>query len=168
MKKLLKVFLLLFVFLVGCGVENNIKIIVEEEIEVFIDEEYSVEVEVENYVGDYKLLYSSSNLDVFVVESDGVISPVSIGSAILTIEVENSDVKIDVNVTIKERELELSFLNTVFTITQGESLPLQLLANGEVVDEDITWSTPSTNIIEVDETGNVRGLNPSKETVKAT
>lgn len=114
------------------------------------------------------LFYSSSDSSVASVDENGNITGNKIGSAIITIVAENKSTSYKVNVVDKINLKSINISPETLTLTEGNNGKLNVSFNPEnATDKKVTWKSSNTNIVTVDESGNIKAISPGSATITA-
>lgn len=140
--------------LCACGAEK-------QTVKINFGEDYQVELKNQQD----GIVWESSNADIAVIEN-GVISGVGPGEATLSASKDGKNIaKISVSVNLIDITAILFSQKTV-EVKVDEEIKLQyVLMPDNASDYGLSWKSANTEIVEVDDMGNVRGINPGTTTV---
>lgn len=121
---------------------------------------------------------TSSNNNVVIVDKSGLITAVSEGEAVISVDINNGAYKKDILVFVS-RDSEISKLvvsptaieisNPINKIKEGETTVLKYNITPSNADTDnIKWTSSNENILTIDYRGKVTALKPGITTVKVT
>lgn len=163
MYKIIKNIFMVFMFiasigiLVGCNKTEPPKLTLESDskIEIFFDETAKIEAKTSE---GKTIKFTSLDTSVVTVDKDGNVQGVSLGETKIRVSVEGfPDVKVEVSVTIKARELTISGESEVFA---GSTITLT--ATDEKGGTDFIWDSENSSIATVSQTGVVTGVKVGK------
>ena len=115
------------------------------------------------------LTFSSSNNSIFTVDANGLITPISIGTATLRVVVEgNTELNFTQEITIIPiAQFVFSYETTSYT-TVGESIKINnYYLEGNTKTTDLNWESKNPNIATV-ENGVVTGVNTGTATIRSS
>ena len=120
-----------------------------------LDEELQLNANILPATADSELKWSSSSKKVATVDEFGLVTPVKVGTATITVKSENgkSDtVKVKVYDPYEPYAVELDQSGTV-TINIGEELQLNATVLPDTADTELTWSSSGKTYATVDQDG---------------
>ncbi len=108
-----------------------------------------------NNTTDKSVSWSSSNADVAVVSSDGLVTPISTGTATITVKTEDgSNLTAQCVITVKQYASSISLSETDATIYTGNTLQLTAtVLPSTTSNPSVTWSSSNTSVVTVSSTG---------------
>ena len=120
--------------------------------------------------------WSSSNTTVATVSSDGTVTALKAGTAIITaISTENPSIKATCTVTVKEEEKpqppvleELTLNHTEYELDIGGTVKLAVTPNPSNANGEVNWSSSDTAVATVSSDGTVIALKAGTATITAT
>lgn len=116
---------------------------------------------------DYIVDWQSSNTKVLEIDSRGYITPVSVGTAIVTATTAGGvSCTQKVVVDSEATKIEISSLN-VSTLNIGGALQLVATLTPSTSTNAITWTSSDMSIATVDSTGKVTGISPGRVVIIA-
>jgi len=175
MKRFGIVLFLFFVGLILVGCNRTPKVIeiviTETEITVEMGDTYNITPSLLNAVGGEVLVYTSSNTSIFTVAS-GLITPVSVGSANLTISIVDSTSSVTIPVTVTEAVEPVEELTSI-TVTPSTidfvlgSSPVLITVSGniEVTNDMFNFTSSDEAIATVSTEGYVVGIRTGTVTI---
>ncbi len=118
---------------------------------------------------DKSVVWVSSDTGVVIVDENGLVTAVSVGTAIITATSVN-DLTAKCTVTVSPTPVESITLNHVETTLRcGETLQLTATLHPEnATDRSVVWSSSDTGVATVDENGLVTALSIGTAVIKAT
>ena len=118
---------------------------------------------------DKTVSWSSSDTNVATVSSEGLVTPVSSGTAIITVKTEDgSNLTAQCAITVKQYATSISLSETDVTIYTGNTL--QLIATvfpSTTSNPSVTWSSSNINVATVSSTGLVTAKSPGNAVITA-
>ena len=125
----------------------------------------------EGYITNKEFISSDSN--VVVVDGNGKVTPVGLGSATITAKINDLEAKINVYVLenvispglLKNPE-EIKFSSSLVSIKKDEILTLQPeLTPSSASPEYLTWSSDNSSVVKVENDGTISGLSVGSATI---
>ncbi len=121
-----------------------------------------------------KIIWSTSNSSVATINSNGVVTAKSEGTATIKVRTEN-DISATCKVTVKKKSTpttvavtSVTLNKTSLSITKGSTSKLTAtVAPSNASNKTITWSSSNTSIVTVDKNGNVKGIKEGSATITA-
>lgn len=170
MKKLISIFVLLFVCVFVSGCENFIPereyLTISGETEMYFGQTITL---THNYKGNREVEWKSLNPSIATVDN-GVVTPVSVGTATITLTVGNSVAKYDIRV--KEINAIIVGSSTSY-VTKTDSYSLKVYNEKGEVDttlvnrEDVEWSVDDPTLATIGKYGAFRALKEGTVTITA-
>lgn len=116
----------------------------------------------------HKVIYSSSDTKIAIVDDNGYIHALSSGTATITVKAEENDVQNQIQITVYSRVTGVTLEPKEIYLPVGESFKL----NGYVEPEDanekgIMYSSADQQIVNVQEDGTVTAIGEGETTVSA-
>ena len=114
--------------------------------------------------------WSSNNTNVATVNNQGTITGISEGIAIITAKVEDKIAICNVIVkkSVKENIYFTKTEETIMISQETKTLDIVFEKGTNTIDDTITWHSSNSNIVSVDNNGNIRVLGIGKATITAT
>ncbi|MDD2586512.1 MAG: DUF3048 domain-containing protein [Syntrophomonadaceae bacterium] len=115
--------------------------------------------------------WSSSNPEVATVDEDGVVTPLAIGSTVITVTTEDGDFSAECLVNVDEWVAVEGVSLDKDTLNLGLSEKVSLQATVTPVDasnKKLYWVSDDTNIAQVDSDGQVTACAPGEATITVT
>ena len=157
--------------------EGNIPVVIELE-DLSIDQEdftmargttdaLTVTATPEAALTGKTIAWSSSDEDVVIVDEDGNIEAVGIGTATITASVDDFSDSVDITVNAPLTSITLDKQET--TIKKGDTVDLKVIYNPEDTTDskDVTWTSSDNTVASVDEDGTVTALKDGTTTITA-
>ena len=118
---------------------------------------------------DKTVTWTSSDSHIATVNTKGLVTAVSVGTATITATSSNGlTASCNVSVTeISPSSIELNIKDMVLFVGQREPIQAKVLPE-DTTDKSVTWSSSDTSIVSVDETGLVTAINVGNAVVTAT
>ena len=120
-----------------------------------------------NTTTDKSVSWSSSNTDVAIVSSDGLVTPVSTGTATITVKTEDgSNLSAQCVVTVKQLATSISLNKISETLYMGNTL--QLIATvypNSTSDKSVSWSSDNSAVATVSSDGLVTPISTGTATI---
>ena len=117
-----------------------------------------------------KAYFISSNPQIVSVDSEGNIKANAIGTAYISITIENKTKTYKVNV-VNSLNISLKSISIPksLTIKEGETNKLNVTYSpSDATNKKITWKSSNTRVVTVDSSGNVKGVSTGSATITAT
>ena len=147
---------LLFIFgifvLAGCNKTElpQVELAAESKLEIMVGESGNLNAT----AGEEVIKYSSNDIKVATVDTNGNVLGVGIGETEIVITVEgHPDLKLEAVIVVKPLELTIQGEDEVFA---GSSI--QLTGTDENGGNEVSWNTEDSSIATVDQNGNVTGI----------
>ena len=107
-----------------------------------------------------EMQWISNNEKIAVVDNNGVINAISIGTTTVTAKIKNGDLSASCNVTVKAKSVKGIKLNkTSLTLTVGSSTILQfVLEPTDSGNKNVTYRSSNTKIATVASNGSVKAI----------
>lgn len=132
-------------------------------------------IEPVEYIGEFN--FSIENETIATVDYDGIVTGIMTGQTKVIVETDNNlTASIIINVTepinedeeiIDKAETEVSISDTEIELIKGEEKTITVSFNPETAKEEINWKTSDETIANVDENGNVTGINEGTAIISA-
>ncbi len=119
---------------------------------------------------DKSVLWTTSDPEVAIVDQEGLVTAVSLGSAVITATTMDGGYTANCNVTVKPVPVTgVSLDKRSVTLIEGEELILTATVSPEnASDKSVTWSSSDSAIASVDNSGKVTAKKTGNATIKAT
>jgi uncharacterized protein YjdB len=118
-----------------------------------------------------KLTYTSSNPAIATITSDGVITPVGIGSTTITVTSPYSKKTAQVTLTITNNIVSATAEKNSYTVLAGESVDVETTTNYTIKDmgseDTLTWTSSNEKVATVSATATATGHNLTIKTLVA-
>ncbi|MEH7333919.1 family 43 glycosylhydrolase [Neobacillus drentensis] len=127
----------------------------------------NAKIEPANYTNP--IIWTSDNTDVAVVNSKGLITGKTEGTAIITASIDGH--KVSCIVSVKRNPatgISLDHEHAFLTIPNDVKLPLHATVNPVDTTDEVTWTSSNKNIAEVDENGLVTAKYDGEATITAS
>lgn len=114
-----------------------------------------------------KIIWTSSNPGVVKVDENGYVTGISAGSAVITARIDN--VTSTCRVTVKTIPVQnISFGETSIILDKGNKKKLAVsIKPGNATNKTIEWSSSNTNVVKVDNNGNIEAMALGTATITA-
>lgn len=146
-------------------------IVMPSNLSLQVGEQYQLDAYVNGYP-DIDVNYSSNNNDVVTVDSDGLLTAVSEGNAVITAQAYfGSDLlTASCNITVsKAIVLESIVISPSFeTIKINETLQLKITPTPSNASSSVKYESSNPSVASVNASGLVRGIGQGSTTIKAT
>jgi len=110
-------------------------------------------------------IYVSSSPDIVSVTSSGYVTAKKVGSANISITIENKVAIYKVNV-VDKIALESIKTQSAMTLKQNGTAKLSITYTPEnATDKTVTWKSSNPGIVSVDNDGNIKGISPGSATI---
>lgn len=111
------------------------------------------------------VFWTSSNEDIVTVENGNVVAK-KLGFAIITVSISGfkSTCRVNVVDVIPLKSISINKSNVVIKENSYENLTISYFPSN-ATNKKITWKSSNTNIVTVDQQGNITGVNPGSATV---
>lgn len=123
-----------------------------------------------NTTSNRDVVWSSNNTNIATVDSNGIVTGISEGTTTITAKV--GDKVATTTVMVKKSVKENIYFNkseeTIMISQETKTLDLVFEKGTNTVDDTITWKSSNTDIVSVDNSGNVKVLGIGKATITAT
>lgn len=120
---------------------------------------------------DKSVTWSSSNSSVATV-TDGVVTAVSHGTAIITVITVDGGYTATCQVTVEAAEVHVNGVSldrSEMTLVEGQTGSLvATVSPGNATDKSVTWSVDDDSVVNVDQNGGVTAVSPGTATVTVT
>ncbi len=111
--------------------------------------------------------WATSNSAVATV-LEGKITAVSAGSAVITVSIKDSDLKVDINVTVSLPDVESVSVSGASEVVLGTTANYTSIVTPALASQAVTWSTSSTSVATIDATGKLTPVSAGTVKVIAT
>ena len=119
---------------------------------------------------DFNIIWKSSNNDILLIE-DGVVTALNLGNAIVTAEVENSDITNSCQINVVEDVIDVSEIKlnkeNISLIEGAEYMLVATILPENATNQQIIWSSSDEDIASVDN-GVVTAVNFGNAVITAT
>lgn len=156
-------YVLLFFLVIGFGYKiykNKTDFsLTRNEIILAINSTYQAEIVSNSKLQDNKKYqWSSSNNDIVQVDENGLITSISGGEAVITVQKANN--KKTLKVTTVEIAIEsITFKKNLITLKVGEEQTLEpIINNDESIVIDLFWESSDNEVVSVDQNGHIVAL----------
>lgn len=121
---------------------------------------------------DKSVSWSSSNTSVATVDSNGLVTAQSTGSAIITVTTNDGGFTSTCNITVSASSVPVtgvSIANCVSNLTQGNTLDLnETVSPANATDKSVSWSSSNTAVATVNSAGVVTAQSAGTATITVT
>ena len=120
------------------------------------------------------LIWESSDSNIAIVDSNGVVKGISVGTVTITAKTKDGKViattTISVNPKTTTKQIEsLTFAQDKVGVKKGETSELIVIVDpSELSSSKLTWKSSDSNIVTVDANGIVKGISVGKATITVT
>lgn len=119
--------------------------------------------------GNKKLIWTSSDKSVFTVDSNGVVTGVSAGTAVLTVKTQEGGFTATVPVTVYRGATLISLNKSSASLEIGSGVALSgVVSPADAAYKTITWESSDKSVASVDSNGSVKALKGGKATITAS
>ena len=133
------------------------------------DEPYQIVPVVEPESFDYsECVYSSSDENIVTVDANGVVTPVSEGTAEIYAELPSLSIKRVCRVSVYEKDITLSVSPNDIELSIGQNAYLSCKSTPNIENLHVTWTTTDESIATVTNTGKVTAIGPGIAFIQAT
>ena len=116
-----------------------------------------------------EVTWSSSDSSVATVDSSGVVTAISGGSAIITVTTNDGNHTATCNITVEQRVSGVSLSRSDVTLSVDETLTLTVAVSpSDATHKTVTWTSSDTAVATVDITGKVTAVGAGSATITAT
>lgn len=119
-----------------------------------------------------KVTWSSSASNIATVDSEGRVTAVAPGTAVITVKTEDGGKTATCTVTVKAADknvIGVTLNQTSLNLNQGESYKLIAdITPSDATNKDVTWSTSNDKVASVDSNGNVSAVGEGTATITVT
>ena len=114
--------------------------------------------------------WSSSNTNIATVDSNGNVSAISVGTAIITVKTEDGGKMATCSVTVNPISVTgVSLDQTSLTLTEGDTKTLTATVSpSNATDKSVTWSSSNTSVATVSSSGLVTAKSAGSATITVT
>lgn len=116
--------------------------------------------------------WSSSNTSFATVDSNGVVTGVSAGTATITVTTQDGNRSATSTVTVQTATVSVTGVSvspTSATVTEGQNTDLTATVSPEnASNSNVTWSSSNTSLATVNSNGMVTGVSPGNATITVT
>ena len=108
---------------------------------------------------NHKVIFTSSNPDVLLVDEEGNIKALKSGTAKITVKAEENDVKaeIEINVYSKVSGINLNYEEISLQVGDNFKIEATILPE-DANNKNVTFSSTNNDIAEIDNSGNIKAL----------
>ena len=119
---------------------------------------------------DKSVTWSSSNTSVAIVDSNGTVTGISQGNAIITAKTnDGTNLSATSNITVVQLVNGITVSPTTATILIGETQNYQAtITPSNATNKNVTWTSSNTSVATVDNNGVVTGVKSGTATITAT
>ncbi len=125
----------------------------------------SITLKLESSEENFEIVWSSSDETIAKVDENGVVTGLKAGKVIIKACMD--DCYDEIELTIKNAELNISLSDKKITIYKGKTKQLKIIYSDEEIKENITWFSSNQKIVKVDKSGLVTGINKGSATITA-
>lgn len=114
--------------------------------------------------------WTSSNTSVAIVDDDGLVTPVSIGSVTIkasTTDGTNLSASCEVTVLRKVKSITLNESNISLVLPESVQLTVTITPS-DATNKSLHWTSSNTDVAAVDSNGYITSVNPGTATITAT
>lgn len=119
-----------------------------------------------------KIVWSSSNPKVATVDQNGKVNGLSIGTAIITAQSADGKLKDTCVVYVSNSKIlvtNIKLNKTSLNLGKGSSTRLiATLEPKDATEQSVTWSSSNSNVVTVDQKGNIKAIATGKAIITAT
>lgn len=121
------------------------------------------------------IVWSSDNTNVATVDQSGNVTSTGVGTALIRATIHGRDIFPSIYaesvISVYNRATDISLNESFITLTIegtqfGERSLTETILPLDAVNRDVTWETSDPNIAAVDQSGQVRAVNPGETTVR--
>ena len=111
---------------------------------------------------DKEVTYTSSNEEVCMVDEDGLLTGISLGSVVVTVTTHDGNKTASINVTVKaDRVMGIKLPFSELTMKVGETFTLiPKVELDSALDKTVTYISNNEAVVSVDQTGEMEALMP--------
>lgn len=118
---------------------------------------------------DKGVTWSSSNTSVATVTSNGTVTGVKSGKAVITVKTKNGGFTASCTVTVLQHATSVKLNKTTLSVAKGKKSTLTAtVLPSDAANKSVTWSVSDSSIISVSQTGEITALKTGKADVIAT
>ena len=135
-------------------------IIDNKSINIFPGDTYELSVTISPDDANKEIYWESENKDVASISDEGIVTGISVGKAIITAKNEDGDITDNCVVNVIKKEVkEIILKKEEIEIIVGESSKIEIeVLPKELKQYKLTWESSNSEIVTVDENGNIIGL----------
>ena len=118
---------------------------------------------------DQDLLWTSSNESVAIVEENGKITAVGVGSAVITVTTEDGGLTAECTVSVKIAVTSVSLNKEEITLLKGtEETLIATVLPSDATNMNLSWSSSDETIVSVDVTGRLTAVKTGEAIITVT
>ena len=118
---------------------------------------------------DKVVSWTSSDGNVATVDSNGVVSGVGCGNAIITVTTHDKGYTATCNMSVENHVTSVDLNTYILTLASGNTYQLVATVSPEdACDKSVTWASNNTNVATVDSNGLISGVTIGSATVTVT
>ena len=118
---------------------------------------------------DKNIFWNSSNPSIATVNSQGVISALSVGSTTITATTEDGGFSASCGISVVIPVTDISLNQTTFNLLKGSNYSLSdSITPTDATNKNVLWAVSDPSVATVDQTGNVTALKAGTVTITAT
>lgn len=125
----------------------------------------SITLKLESSEENYEAIWSSNDETIAKVDQNGVVTGLKAGKVIIKACMD--DCYDEIELTIKNAELNISLSEKKIAIYKGKTKQLKVIYSDEDTKENITWFSSNQKIVVVNENGLIKGINKGNATITA-
>lgn len=126
-------------------------------------------IEVTSSPENKKLVWSSSDESIVKVDQEGNVTGLKEGTAIITVETEDGEIKATCTITVKNVAVEGVSISGASQVAIGSTIRLTAnMTPTNATNKNVTWKSSNSSVATVDANGNVRGIRVGTVTITAT
>lgn len=114
------------------------------------------QIEINNLKSDAKISYSSNNNKVAKVSKVGIVTPVSKGTASISVKIKQSGKEYNLKVTVTVKYPYIEFTSKNMNLVEGDSYQYQAKSHG--TGADLEWSVSDTSLAKINKSGKLTAL----------
>jgi uncharacterized protein YjdB len=123
-----------------------------------------------NFTEKFSASWLTSDPNVITVDNSGLVKGVSEGIAIVTVNMNNGQKKLNTQVKVISKKVtgvKLNKINIVLTVGASETLQSTVFPI-DAKNRNLSWVSNKTNIVQVDKVGKIRALSVGEATITVT
>ncbi len=108
---------------------------------------------------DHKVIFTSSNPDVLLVDEEGNIKALKSGTAKITVKAEENDVKAEIEINVYSKVTGINLNYEEISLQVGDSFKIEAtILPEDANNKNVTFSSTNNDIAEIDNSGNIKAL----------